>query len=160
MDIYSYHHFIFMRLLFPLIPCLLLFLLPLSLSYNLLPLCHQQERVALMQFKDSFIIQNNSYCEYSTEGDYPAEVASWRIDGNNTNCCAWDGVECNQDTGHVIALNLSRSCLFGSITSNSSLFRLLHLQNLTLRYNDFNHSQIPSEIGNLSSLTHLHLSYS
>ncbi|KAF5459471.1 hypothetical protein F2P56_023412 [Juglans regia] len=113
-----------------------------------------------MQFKDSFIIQNNSYCKYSTEGDYPAEVASWRIDGNNTNCCAWDGVECNQDTGHVIALNLSRSCLFGSITSNSSLFRLFHLQNLTLRYNDFNHSQIPSEIGNLSSLTHLHLSYS
>ncbi|KAF5459479.1 hypothetical protein F2P56_023420 [Juglans regia] len=160
MDIYSYHHFIFMRLLLPLIPCLLLFLLPLSLSYNLLPLCHQQERVALMQFKDSFIIQNNSFCEYSTEGDHLAEVASWRIDGNNTNCCAWDGVECNQDTGHVIALNLQNSCLYGSITSNSSLFRLLHLQNLTLANNDFNHSQIPSEIGNLSSLTYLYLSNS
>ncbi|XP_035550514.1 receptor-like protein 43 isoform X2 [Juglans regia] len=153
MDIYSYHHFIFMRLLFPLIPCLLLFLLPLSLSYNLLPLCHQQERVALMQFKDSFIIQNNSYCEYST-----TEVASWKIDGNNTNCCAWDGVECNQDTGHVIALNLWFSCLYGSITSNSSLFLLLYLQNLTLANNDFNHSQIPSKIGNLSSLTYLDLS--
>ncbi|XP_041009109.1 receptor-like protein Cf-9 isoform X3 [Juglans microcarpa x Juglans regia] len=154
MDIYSYHHFIFMRLLFPLIACLLLCLLPLSLSYNQLPLCHQEERVALMQFKDSFIIKN-----YPLYGYYP-KVASWRIDGNNTNCCAWDGVECNQDTGHVIALNLSMSCLFGSITSNSSLFRLLHLQNLTLSYNDFNHSQIPSEIGNLSSLTHLDLVYS
>ncbi|XP_041009104.1 receptor-like protein 32 isoform X2 [Juglans microcarpa x Juglans regia] len=154
MDIYSYHHFIFMRLLFPLIACLLLCLLPLSLSYNQLPLCHQEERVALMQFKDSFIIQNNSFY-----GEYP-KVASWGIDGNNTHCCAWDGVECNQDTGHVIALNLSRSCLYGSITSNSSLFRLLHLQNLTLSYNDFNHSQIPSEIGNLSSLTHLDLFHS
>ncbi|XP_018838884.1 receptor-like protein 7 isoform X1 [Juglans regia] len=147
-----------MHLLFPLIACLLLSLLPHSLSYNLPLLCHQEERVALMHFKDSFIIQNYSVCGLST--DYPKEVASWRVEGNNTNCCAWDGVECNQDTGHVIALNLSRSCLYGSITSNSSLFRLLHLQNLTLANNDFNHSQIPSEIGNLSSLTHLDLSYS
>ncbi|KAG6658894.1 hypothetical protein CIPAW_04G193100 [Carya illinoinensis] len=144
-----------MRLLFPLIACLLL-LLPRSLSSNYLPsLCHQEERRALMQFKDSFIIKNNSFCEY-TEENHP-EVASWRMDGNNTNCCVWDGVECNQDTGHVIALNLLRSCLYGSITSNSSLFRLLHLQDLTLVFNDFNHSQIPSEIGNLSSLTYLDL---
>ncbi|KAG2713792.1 hypothetical protein I3760_04G191700 [Carya illinoinensis] len=140
-----------MRLLFPLIACLFL-LLPCSLSYNYLPpLCHQEERVALMQFKDSFIID----CEY-TEWNYP-KVASWRMDGNNTNCCVWDGVECNQDTGHVISLNLSRSCLYGSITSNSSLFRLRHLQNLTLAVNDFDHSQIPYEIGNLSSLIHLNL---
>ncbi|KAG6658899.1 hypothetical protein CIPAW_04G193600 [Carya illinoinensis] len=148
-----------MRLLFPLIACLLL-LLPRSLSYSYLPpLCHQEEKIALMQFKDSFIIKNmNSFWEY-TEENHP-EVASWRIDGNNTNCCVWDGVECNQDTGHVIALNLQSSCLYGSITSNSSLFRLHHLQNLTLVGNDFNHSQIPSEIGNLSSLIHLHLSNS
>ncbi|KAG2713791.1 hypothetical protein I3760_04G191600 [Carya illinoinensis] len=147
-----------MRLLFPLIACLLL-LLPHSLSYNyLLPLCRQEERIALMQMKDSFIIKNYFDCEY-TEWNYP-KVASWRMDRNNTNCCVWDGVECNQDTGHVIALNLSRSCLYGSITSKSSLFRLHHLQNLTLAGNDFNHSQIPYEIGNLSSLIHLDLSYS
>ncbi|KAG2713797.1 hypothetical protein I3760_04G192200 [Carya illinoinensis] len=105
MDIYSYHELIiFMRLLFPLIAWLLL-LLPRSLSYNYLPpLCHQEERIALVQFKDSFTIKNNSLCEY-TERNHP-EVASWRLDGNNTNCCIWDGVECNQDTGHVIALSL------------------------------------------------------
>ncbi|KAG2713795.1 hypothetical protein I3760_04G192000 [Carya illinoinensis] len=110
-----------------------------------------------MQFKDSFIIKNYSIC---TEWSYPKVVASWRMDGNNTNCCVWDGVECNQDTGHVIALNLESNCLYGSITSSSSLLCLLHLQNLTLAYYDFNHSQIPSKIGNLSSLIHLDLSYS
>ncbi|KAG6658897.1 hypothetical protein CIPAW_04G193400 [Carya illinoinensis] len=138
MDIYSYHELIiFVQLLLPLIACLLL-LLPRSLSYNYLPpLCHQEERIALMQFKESFIRKNDSLCEY-TERNHPAEVASWRIDGNNTNCCVWDGVECNEDTGHVIFLNLSSSCLYGSITSNNSLFRLHHLQNLTLAYNNFN----------------------
>ncbi|KAF5442828.1 hypothetical protein F2P56_035446 [Juglans regia] len=157
MDTYSYHEFIFKRLLFTLITWLLL-LLARSLSYNLqYPLCHQDERVALMQFKDSFLI-NNTTCKYKNMEN--REVASWRIEGNNTNCCAWDGVECNQVTGHVIALNLWSSCFYGSLTSNSSLFRLLHLQELTLVFNDFNHSQIPSEIGNLSSLTHLDLSYS
>ncbi|CAJ2669890.1 unnamed protein product [Trifolium pratense] len=35
--------------------------------------------------------------------------------------------------------------------ANSSLFRLVHLQNLDLSDNDFNYSQIPSKIGELSN---------
>ncbi|KAF2292418.1 hypothetical protein GH714_022246 [Hevea brasiliensis] len=42
----------------------------------------------------------------------------------------------------------------------STLFRLIDLETLNLAYNDFNCSQIPSQVGQLSRLTHLNLSYS
>ncbi|XLU55022.1 hypothetical protein S245_049670 [Arachis hypogaea] len=41
---------------------------------------------------------------------------------------------------------------------NSTLFSLVHLQSLDLSDNDFNHSQIPARIGDLSQLRHLNLS--
>ena len=41
-----------------------------------------------------------------------------------------------------------------SINSNSTLFRLVHLQRLNLADNHFNYSQIPSQVGNLSRLTY------
>ncbi|GLT39425.1 hypothetical protein SLA2020_136170 [Shorea laevis] len=72
-------------------------------------------------------------------------------------CCFWEGIWCDQDTGHVIDLNLSSSCLLGFITFNSSLF---HLQHLNLAFNDFNYSNIPSAFANLTSLTYLNLSNS
>jgi Leucine-rich repeat (LRR) protein len=69
-------------------------------------------------------------------------------------------VECDEHTGHVIGLNLNSSCLFGSINSNSSLFRLVHLQSLSLADNDFNGSHIPSQVRDLSRLINLDLQYS
>jgi len=152
MDNYSYH-FLFMRLLFLL--SLFLVLLTVSLS-SLQPLCLEDERSALLQFKDSFVIDKSA-------SSYPSacsKLASWTLEGENGDCCVWDGVNCNQETGHVIDLDLSGSCLYGSINSNSSVFRLLQLQSLNLADNDFNNSQIPLAVGNLSRLTHLDLSYS
>ncbi|KAK9042009.1 hypothetical protein V6N11_017092 [Hibiscus sabdariffa] len=115
-------------------------------------LCHSDERLALMQFKESFIIA----CA-ATLSSYP-KAASWGSRGKD--CCSWDGVECDQMTGVVIGLDLSAACLSGSINSSSSLFRLLHLQKLNLALNHFNHSLIPSALGNLSMLTSLNLSSS
>ncbi|XP_062079966.1 receptor-like protein 7 [Humulus lupulus] len=69
----------------------------------------------------------------------------------------WDGVECDELTGHVIGLDLKSSFLYGSIDSNSSLFNLLHLQFLDLFDNHFNYSQIPPAIRRLSKLTYLNL---
>jgi Leucine-rich repeat (LRR) protein len=60
----------------------------------------------------------------------------------------------------VIGLDLSSSCLYGSIDSNSSLFHLVQLRRLNLADNDFNNSEIPSGIRNLSRLFDLNLSMS
>ncbi|GLT27010.1 hypothetical protein SLA2020_020400 [Shorea laevis] len=111
-------------------------------------LCHKDEYLALMQFKDSFVIERQA----STR----PKVDLWKSQG--VDCCSWEGIWCDQNTSHVIRLDLSSSCLFGSINSSSSLFRLGHLQYLNLALNDFNSSKIPSAMGNLSRLTYLNLS--
>ncbi|XP_041009505.1 receptor-like protein 7 [Juglans microcarpa x Juglans regia] len=138
------------RFLFSDLLVLFLLLLMTSLS-SPQPLCHQDESLALMQFMDSFIIYNDTSCP-----------TSWRVEAEHgrSDCCSWVGVECDPHTAHVIGLDLSFNCLYGSINSNSSLFRLSHLRSLNLAYIDFNSSKIPSTIGNLSRLTYLNLSQS
>ncbi|XP_039160944.1 receptor-like protein 7 [Eucalyptus grandis] len=75
-------------------------------------------------------------------------------------CCSWDGIECDENTGHVIVLDLGSSFLYGSIDNNSTIFQLAHLEKLNLGDNHFNYSRIPSRVGDLSRLTHLNLSAS
>ncbi|MED6107606.1 hypothetical protein PIB30_015566 [Stylosanthes scabra] len=93
----------------------------------------------------------------------------------STDCCSWDGIECDELTGHVISIDLSSSMLYGSMDPNSTLFSLVHLRNLDLSDNDFNHSQtlhlckdslfasvnymgtLPESIGNLTNLAFLSL---
>ncbi|RVW37411.1 Leucine-rich repeat receptor-like tyrosine-protein kinase PXC3 [Vitis vinifera] len=84
----------------------------------------------------------------------------WQPEREGSDCCSWDGVECDTNNGHVIGLDLSSSCLYGSINSSSSLFRLVHLLRLDLSDNDFNYSKIPHGVGQLSRLTSLNLSSS
>ncbi|MBA0605594.1 hypothetical protein Godav_018151, partial [Gossypium davidsonii] len=106
---------------------------------------------------DSFILNR------SASGDtlaYP-KVSSWKLEGQvGGDCCSWDGIECDDNTGHVIGLDLSSSFLYGSINSHNSLFQLHHLRRLSLSDNDFNGSEIPSAIGNLTRLSRLDLSWS
>ncbi|XP_060672725.1 receptor-like protein 7 [Ziziphus jujuba] len=120
-----------------------------------LPLCHNDDSVALLELNSSFIIgkfaSKNPFA-------YP-KVSSWRLEGNR-DCCSWNGVECDDDTGRVVALDLSSSFLHGSINSTSTLFNLTQLQRLNLADNDFNFSHIPSAMGHLSRLTYLNLSHS
>nr|XP_048330766.1 receptor-like protein 7 [Ziziphus jujuba var. spinosa] len=119
------------------------------------PSCHDNERSALLQFKESLVIVNESASLCNPK------VLQWNSYGVNTsNCCLWDGVQCDEVTGHVIGLDLSSSCLFGSINSNSTLFDLVHLQRLNLAGNNFNYSKIPVPIGKLLGLTYLNLSRS
>ncbi|VFQ67399.1 unnamed protein product [Cuscuta campestris] len=116
--------------------------------------CRDDEMAALLQFKHAFFRTNRCW----DRDDGPPKLESWK---EGVDCCSWEGVECDEqdgdDLGHVVGLDLSRSCLYGSMNSNSSLFTLLHLQRLDLSQNDFNSSHIPSAIGNLSSLAHLNL---
>jgi hypothetical protein len=94
-------------------------------SPSMQPLCNDDESSALLQFKESFII--NKSASSDDPFAYP-KLKSWTLEGESSDCCSWDGVSCDEDTGHVIGLDLSSSCLYGSINSNSSLFRLVHLQ--------------------------------
>ncbi|KAM7498442.1 hypothetical protein LguiA_022856 [Lonicera macranthoides] len=119
------------------------------------PLCHNDERAALLQFKHSLSLRKFARVDPFA---YP-KVASWKLQ-RNSDCYKWDRVECHQDTGHVIGLELASSCLYCSIDSNSSLFDFVHLQTLNLAYNHFNYYQIPSEIARLSMLSTLNLSSS
>ena len=124
------------------------------------PLCHDSESSALLQFKQSFLIDERASADPSA---YP-KVAMWKShgegEGEESDCCSWDGVECDRETGHVIGLHLASSCLYGSINSSSTLFSLVHLRRLDLSDNDFNYSQIPFGVGQLSRLRSLDLSYS
>ncbi|KAJ6865435.1 receptor-like protein 6 [Populus alba x Populus x berolinensis] len=125
-------------------------------SPSMQPRCQAEEGNALLQFKKSLVIHSSASSDPSA---YP-KVASWKVDGESGDCCSWDGVECDRDSGHVIGLDLSSSCLYGSIDSNSSLFHLVQLRRLNLADNDFNNSKIPSGIRNLSRLFDLNLSMS
>ncbi|XP_030514449.2 receptor-like protein 7 [Rhodamnia argentea] len=116
-------------------------------------LCHADERSALLEFKRSFRTDvKDSRC-------VNPKVHSWSLDGSR-DCCSWDGVQCDEVTGRVIALDLSSSCLTGTMSPNTTLFRLVHLESLDLASNGFNFSSIPYGFGNLSRLKHLNLSHS
>ncbi|XP_057486286.1 receptor-like protein 9DC3 [Actinidia eriantha] len=93
------------------------------------------------------------FCNYS----YP-KLESWK---EGSNCCSWDGVVCDKETGQVIELDLSCSRLQGTIPPNSSLFHFFpHLQRLDLSYNHFVKSCISPAVSQLTKLTYLNLSSS
>ncbi|PKI38554.1 hypothetical protein CRG98_040987 [Punica granatum] len=137
----------------------LLFHLLTAASHSV-PWCHEDERSALMQLKQS-LKEGPEYCSklYDSWGD-DKKLESWQLEGGQegSNCCTWSGVQCDGRTNHVIGLDLRKACLYGSINSSSSLFRLSHLENLDLSLNNFNFSPIPPAIGNLWRLTMLDLS--
>ena len=117
------------------------------------PLCHNHEKLALLQFKDGFNVFED--CQYA---GYSNNLASWNAD-EESDCCTWVGVHCDNHTGYVTELDLSKNCLFcNSFNSNTSIFQLSQLTSLNLEGNNFNLSQIPYELSHLSQLTHLDLS--
>ncbi|KAH9745296.1 Receptor-like protein 7 [Citrus sinensis] len=82
-------------------------------------------RSVLLQFKQSLTVVQCSFYDYPSAY---SNVASWNQEEENSDCCLWDGIKCKEDTGHVIRLDLTSSCPYGSINSSSSLFQLVHLE--------------------------------
>ncbi|XP_048139564.1 receptor-like protein 6 [Rhodamnia argentea] len=119
--------------------------------------CHEQERSALLEFKQSLFHPEPENRPSWARSD-PSKLESWKPE--DADCCSWKGVECDVGTGYVTGLDLSLSCLSGPIDSNASLFRLTRLRSLNLAWNSFERSQIPSAIGDLVELTSLNLSMS
>ncbi|RID49699.1 hypothetical protein BRARA_H00480, partial [Brassica rapa] len=109
------------------------------------------QRDALWEFKSEFSVQELDSSWW--ESDLKTE--RWR---SNTDCCAWDGISCDSKTGTVVELDLWGSSLNGPLRSNSSLFRLQHLQSLNLSSNNLP-GILPDSIGNLKYLRVLKLCY-
>nr|GME18519.1 receptor-like protein 12 [Ipomoea batatas] len=113
--------------------------------------CVEEERIALLQFKESLI-------------DISNRLSSW----NGFDCCEWEGVSCCSTTGHVLKLDLRNpttltshdfyDCLGGEI--NHSLINLTHLNYLDLSLNNFSKIQIPEFLGSFKNLRYLNLSSS
>ncbi|XP_060667772.1 receptor-like protein 7 isoform X2 [Ziziphus jujuba] len=131
--------------------------------------CLTDQSVALLQFKQEFAFQKPNFSGYyyacsvypdshyeDVNDSYP-KMKFWKAEKD---CCSWDGVACDLETGQVVGLDLANSWLEGPLHSNSSLFKLHHLQEINLSFNNFTFGQIPSEFGQLSRLTHLNLSFS
>ncbi|KAF3639716.1 putative serine/threonine-protein phosphatase PP2A catalytic subunit-like isoform 1 [Capsicum annuum] len=97
-----------------------------------------------------FTINSNASDDFC----YNPKTLSWN---RRTDCCSWNGVYCDKMTGQVIDLDLFCSGLQGKFHTNSSLFQLSSLKQLSLSYNDFSGSLISTKFGELSSLTHLEL---
>lgn len=111
--------------------------------------CFENERQALLLFKAGII-------------DDHGLLSSWSSEDNNKNCCKWWGVECSNQTGHVIKLDLRgrdydhdpelNGCLMGEISP--SLLELRHMNYLDLSDNDFSYQPIPKFIGSLTKLNY------
>ncbi|GLT55669.1 hypothetical protein SLA2020_287700 [Shorea laevis] len=146
--------------------CFLLFILNFQTTLSFPPfapptkrMCLPKESAALLQFKNAFSIHHEygsilggAFCVES----FP-KIESWK---EGTDCSSWDGVTCDNVTGHVIGLDLSCSWLSGTLLSNSSLFTLSNLRRLNLAYNDFQRSKLSPMFGQFKSLTYLNLSNS
>ncbi|KAK8559652.1 hypothetical protein V6N13_016392 [Hibiscus sabdariffa] len=147
------------------------------------PLCLPHQRAALLRFKNS--ISLDYFCGDNYYAAYP-KTETWN---KSIDCCSWEGVKCDEMTGHVIGINLSRSCLVGSLfasannslfllhnlqwldlsynflydspldNSSSSLFQLRNFRRLDLSYNYLDGAILPEFFSQLVSLTHLDLSY-
>ncbi|RVW94651.1 LRR receptor-like serine/threonine-protein kinase GSO1 [Vitis vinifera] len=109
--------------------------------------CTERERQALLHFKQGLVHDNRV-------------LSSWGNEEDKRDCCKWRGVECNNQTGHVISLDLHGTdfvrYLGGKI--DPSLAELQHLKHLNLSFNRFE-GVLPTQLGNLSNLQSLDLAY-
>ncbi|XP_076926347.1 receptor-like protein EIX2 [Bidens hawaiensis] len=122
------------------------------------------ERQALLQFKHGLI-------------DDAGRLASWVIE-ENSDCCKWAGIACDNVTGHVHKIHLQgKYCYFVDYSTaekayeecwkqrlrgdlSPSLLNLKQLKHLDLSLNDFGEKQIPRFVGSLRNLRYLNLSLS
>ena len=113
--------------------------------------CIERERQALLHFKRGLV------------DDYGL-LSSWGDEHDKRDCCQWRGVQCSNQSGHIIMLHLQApwsentweyQSLRGEISP--SLLELDHLTHLDLSCNDFEESRIPPFLGFLSRMQYLKL---
>ncbi|XP_074574547.1 uncharacterized protein LOC141830995 [Curcuma longa] len=127
-------------------PLLYLFLIILLFPSKSMQLCIEKEREALLNVRAGV-------------PDAVKQLPPWK----GHDCCSWEGVGCNNITGHVVKLYLSASCSAerpgAPAKVHPSLFDLKHLNELELRCNNFSGAPLPELIGSLTMLEHLDFSF-
>nr|KYP36020.1 Receptor-like protein kinase 2 [Cajanus cajan] len=93
-------------------------------------------------------------------------LSTWKDNDYNSDCCIWQGIQCNNETGHVHMLQLPGQYpqhLKGEISITSllelqnmeclDLRKLTRLRYLDLSYNFDIYGEIPYQLGNISRLS-------
>ncbi|PON54775.1 Leucine-rich repeat domain containing protein [Parasponia andersonii] len=119
--------------------------------------CIAVERRALLKVKQELQI---------TDGNGTDLLSSWGSEEAKRDCCKWMGIRCDNKSGNVILVDLSRSTFGisqyyenrGNITT-SSLIELRYLNYLDLSFLSLRRINILDFIGKLSNLRYLDLSY-
>ncbi|KAK1398171.1 putative leucine-rich repeat domain, L domain-containing protein [Heracleum sosnowskyi] len=108
--------------------------------------CIKDQKELLFQLKDGL--------------QFDASVSTRLVKWNKSteDCCKWEGVSCDGSSGFVIGLELDGEAIYNGINSSSSLYKFQNLQRLNLANNNFNSTEIPLGLFNLTSLTYLNLS--
>ncbi|KAK2387387.1 receptor protein EIX2 [Trifolium repens] len=118
-----------------------------SINDHKLVQCNEKDEETLLIFKKGI---NDSY-------DMNHIMSSWSTEKD---CCAWEGVHCDNITKRVTELHLSSQNLIGEI--NLSILQLEFLSYLDLSYNNFDVINIPATQHNIthaSNLFYLDLSF-
>ncbi|KAF5471510.1 hypothetical protein F2P56_008298 [Juglans regia] len=133
--------------------------IPFFLSIFLIPICSILPGFSIflvfgqcLDDQKDLLLQLNNSLQFDI-----ASSTKLRYWNQSFDCCLWQGVNCSRE-GRVIWLDLSSETISGGLDNSSSLFSLQYLQNLSLAYNKFNYSQIPSGFEKLTNLSHLNLS--
>ncbi|KAK2441380.1 receptor protein EIX2 [Trifolium repens] len=107
--------------------------------------CNEKDKETLLIFKKG--INNSSH----------GKISTWSTE---INCCAWEGVHCDNITSRVIELDLKQQYLKGEM--NLSILELEFLSYLDLSDNEFDAINIPAMQHNIthpSNLFYLDLSF-
>ncbi|KAJ6976421.1 hypothetical protein NC653_028524 [Populus alba x Populus x berolinensis] len=109
--------------------------------------CAPDQSLSLLQFKESFCISSSA----SSEDCQHPMTESWK---EGTDCCLWDGVSCDLETGHVTGLYLSGNendylslepISFDKLVQNLTQLRELYLSSIDMSLVS------PNSLMNLSS---------